>query len=131
MLHVQSPLSDEQEQLITRVIDAGFAVRSILGPAFREKIYERALCLELEDRGIKFECEKSIKVKYKRWEIPGQKVDLLVGEIVLVEVKTVPRLRDIHRQQVLSYLRTMELRVGLLMNFKAATFKQGVRRVVL
>jgi iron complex transport system substrate-binding protein len=101
-----------------------------LGPGFKEKIYHRVFCLELELRRLHFEREKRIEVRYKQWTIPGQTVDLIVEGIVLVEIKTVPRLRPIHRKQVLSYLKTMDLRIGLLMNFSAEVLKQGLRRVV-
>jgi GxxExxY protein len=59
-------------------VDCGIHVHRALGPGFKEKIYHRAYCLELDSRGIKFECEKPIVVRYKNWEIPGQKVDLIV-----------------------------------------------------
>jgi GxxExxY protein len=94
-------------------------------------IYKRAYCLELAARGIPFESEKPIRVRYRDWEIPGQQVDLIVRGSVLVEIKAVPRLREIHRAQALSYLKTLNLRVALLINFGAATFKGNVKRVVL
>ena len=130
MLRVSSRLTAGQERIVEPVIDSGFAVHRALGPGFREKIYERAYRLELDDRGLKFECKKPIVVRYKDWDIPGQTVDLLVEGVVLVEVKAVPRLRPLHRAQVLSYLRTMRLRVGLLMNFNVPVLKDGLQRVV-
>lgn len=130
MLRVNSPLPVETEAIVTKAIDCGFTVHVALGPGFREVIYERAYCLELESRGLRFESEKRIEVKYKQWRIPGQKVDLILEGIVLVEIKAVPRLRKIHRLQVLSYLKTMDIRIGLLMNFGTATFKHGVQRII-
>lgn len=130
MLHVPSPLTAEQERIVSTAIDCGFTVHRTLGPGFREKIYERAFSLELEARTLKFESEKPILVRYKDWEIPGQTVDLVVEGIVLVEIKAVPRLRPVHRAQVLSYLKTMGLRVGLLMNFNVVVLKDGLRRIV-
>jgi GxxExxY protein len=78
-------------------------------------------------RHLRFECEKKIEVRYKQWTIPGQIIDLIVADVVLVEIKTVPRLRPVHRKQVLSYLKTLDLRIGLLMNFSAEVLKQGLR----
>ena len=130
MLRVESPLTDGQEAIVSAVMDCGFAVHKELGPGFKEKIYQRAFALELDSRGIRFEAEKQIEVRYRHWRIPGQKIDLIVEKLVLVELKVVPRLRDIHRDQVLSYLKTLELRVGLLMNFNVSVFKAGFRRVV-
>jgi len=116
--------------MVSLAIDCGFAVSRTLGPGFREKIYARAYCLELESRGIPFESEKPIEVKYKQWTIPGQRVDLIVAGVVLVEIKTVPNLRKLHELQVLSYLKTTGLNVGLLMNFNTLVFKNGLRRLV-
>lgn len=130
MLQVHSPLPPEVEHLVTRIVDVGFAVHSILGPGFKEPIYEKAFCLELDSRGMKFECQKKIEVVYKQWRIPGQKIDLVVERIVLVELKSVPRLRDLHRRQVISYMKTMDLPIGLLMNFNTTLFKNGVKRVL-
>ena len=130
MLRIKSPLSPEVEGLVTEAVDVGFTVYSELGPGFKEAIYERAYCLELDARGIKYECEKRIEVKYKQWRIPGQKVDLIVAGVVLVELKAVPSLRKLHRRQVVSYLKTMDLQVGLLMNFNVTFFKTNIKRVI-
>jgi len=69
-------------------------------------------------------------VKFREWRIPGQRVDLLVEQFVLVEAKVVPKLRAIHRAQVVSYLKTLDLRIGLLINFNVAVLKDGFKRVV-
>ena len=130
MLRIESPLPPEIEEIVTKVVDVGFTVHKVLGPGFKEKIYERAFCLELDSRGLKFECEKPIEVKYKEWRIPGQKVDLIVASVVLVELKAVPQLRKLHHRQVLSYLKTLDLRIGLLVNFNVSLYKTGVKRVI-
>ena len=130
MLKTSSPLDADQERIVSAAMDCGFAVHRELGPGFREVIYARAYRLELDSRGLKFESEKPILVRYKEWTIPGQKVDLVVERLVLVEIKAVPRLRPVHRAQVLSYLKTLDLRVGLLMNFRAPLLKQGFQRVI-
>ena len=129
-MRIESPLPPEIEEVVTKVVDVGFTVHRVLGPGFKEKIYERAFCLELDSRSLKFECEKQIEVKYKNWRIPGQKVDLIVADLVLVELKAVPQLRKLHHRQVLSYLKTMDLRIGLLVNFNVSLFKTGVKRVI-
>jgi GxxExxY protein len=131
MLKVPSPVSDEDEQMVSATIGCAIAVHRALGPGFKEIIYHRAFRLELESRKIAFESEKRILVKYREWQIPGQTVDLVVAKVVLVELKAVPRLRAFHRLQVLSYPKTMGLRIGLLLNFNAPLLKQGLQRVVL
>lgn len=131
MLKVPSRLGLEQERIVTQVVDAGFTVHKTLGPGFRERIYHRAFCLELDERQLRFVCEHPIDVVYKRWRIPGQKIDLIVEGLVLVELKAVPRLRPLHRAQAVSYLRTTGLPVALIINFNTDLFKSGVRRVVV
>ena len=124
------PIAPETERVASNCIDAGFEVHRNLGPGFRERIYQRAFCLELDSRGLSFECEKPVLVRYKTWEIPGQKVDLIVEGVVLIEIKAIPELKEIHRLQTLSYLKTTGLRLGLLMNFNTQLLKQGLKRVV-
>ena len=111
-------------------MDCAFAVHRALGPGFKEKIYQRATCPELDARGLKFECEKAIEVRFKEWRIPGQKIDLLVEQFVLVEMKVVPKLRPLHTAQVVSYLKTLDLQIGLLINFNVTVLKDGFKRVV-
>lgn len=130
MLRIQSPLTTEQEQIVESTIDAALCVHRALGPGFREIIYKRAYLLELDSRELKVDCEKKILVHYKEWQIPGQTVDLIVEGIVLVELKALPKLRPIHRRQVVSYLKTTGLRVGLLMNFNVSLLKHGLQRIV-
>jgi len=130
MLKLASPLSAEEEQIVSKTIGCGIEVHRVLGAGFRERIYERAFQLELESRGMRFECEKSIAVPYKKWKIPGQRIDLIVEDVVVVELKTVPRIRSLHRRQLVSYLRATGLKVGLLMNFNTTILKNGLVRVV-
>jgi len=122
-------LAPEQEAIVATVIGCAINVHRVLGPGFKECIYPTAMRLELESQEISYESEKPIEVKYRQWRIPGQKVDLIVAGIVLVEIKAVPRLRVLHRCQVQSYLKTTGLPIGLLMNFNARLLKQGLQRV--
>jgi GxxExxY protein len=130
MLHVRSPLDPAEEDSITKAMDCAFAVHRELGPGFKEKIYQRAYCLELDARGISFETEKTIDVRYKTWLISGQRVDLVVEGLVLVEIKAVRKLLKLHERQVRSYLKTMGLRAALLLNFNTTLLKNGLQRIV-
>lgn len=111
-------------------MDCAFALHRELGPGFKEIIYERAFRLELDSRGIRFESETTVEVKYRSWLIPGQRIDLIVEGVVLVEIKAVPLLKPLHDMQTLSYLKTTGLRVGLLMNFNSTLLKNGLKRIV-
>jgi GxxExxY protein len=130
MLNLHSPLTEDEEKIVHRAIGCGIEVHRILGPGFKEPIYQRAYCLELEASGLSYECEKPIEVKYKQWTIPGQRIDLIVEGIVIVELKAVAKLKQLHRRQLVSYLRTTGLKVGLIMNFNVTILKNGLMRVV-
>jgi GxxExxY protein len=124
MLQVSSPLTQEDEAIVTKVIDCAFAVHRALGPGYKERIYEMAFCLELESRNVRFECEKPVSVRYREWVIPGQRIDLIVEKRVVVEIKAMPRLRMLHRRQLVSYLRTLDLKAGILLNFNTSYIKR-------
>ena len=130
MLNKYSDLPPEQEEIVSLTIGSAIAVHRALGPGFKECIYGKAFRLELESRSIGFESEKPILVKYRDWLIPGQRVDLIVEGVVLVEIKAIPRIRPMHRYQVQSYLRTTSLPIGLLLNFNAPLMKDGIVRIL-
>jgi len=129
-LVVPSTIPEEVEEIGRRVIGCAITVHRVLGPGFREPIYHRALCLELDEQGLTFESEKRILVPYKRWEIDGHRLDLIIGGCVIGELKAVPRLGNVHRMQVLSYLKATRLRLGYVLNFNAEVMKHGIKRVV-
>ncbi|HTY87247.1 MAG TPA: GxxExxY protein [Candidatus Acidoferrum sp.] len=118
------------DELARAVIGAAIEVHRQLGPGFLESIYEEALGIELEGRNIPFERQKEISVLYKRRQIGGQRIDLLVGDSLIVELKAVDALADIHTAQVISYLKATGLSLGLLINFNVPVLKQGVRRII-
>ena len=131
MLRIQSPLPDELEQLAYDVIGCCVQVHRTLGPGLLETIYGRAVILELTARGIPFEAEKAIPVRYRGELLCHQRLDLLVAGQLVVEMKSVDHLDSIHVAQVLSYLRVADVRLGLLINFNVSILKDGVRRVIL
>ncbi len=126
-----APIPLEVEDIGYRVIGCGQTVHKILGPGFKEVIYQRAFCLELDAQGLGFECEKKILVPYKDQLIDGHRLDLVIAGVVIVELKAIPRITELHRKQVLSYLKATGLRLGYVMNFNAEVLKDGTRRVVL
>jgi GxxExxY protein len=128
---LREPVPVELNRVTERIIGAAMAVHCELGPGFLESIYSTALCIELSARALPFEKEKAVEVVYRGVSIRGQRVDLVVGEQVLVEVKAVSAIEPIHVAQVVSYLKTTGLRIGLLVNFHERLLKDGIRRVVL
>jgi GxxExxY protein len=130
-MRLPSPLSDEAERAMTDTIGCAIAVHKALGPGYLESIYQKAMRVEFEAHGIGYESEKSIVVNYRGVQIHAQRVDLIVRGLIVVELKAVTRFDEIHRAQVISYLRTTGLRAGLLINFRARLLKAGLQRIVL
>jgi GxxExxY protein len=130
-MRLESNLPDDLETLVRNVIGAAIEVHRHLGPGFLETIYEQALCYELSTRGITFERQKEIVVPYKNISISGQRLDIVVEGQVIVELKTVEQLLPLHEAQLLSYLKSTGIRVGLLINFNVKQLKTGMKRMVM
>ena len=120
----------ETDRLATAVIGAAIEVHRILGPGYLESIYEGALAVELELRGVPFERQKPVCVAYKGHKIGEGRLDVLAGDKLIVELKTVDGLAPIHTAQVMSYLKAMNLPLGLLINFNVPVLRYGIRRVI-
>jgi GxxExxY protein len=114
-----------------RIIGAAIEVHRALGPGFLESVYEEALCVELEERGIPFVKQAPISISYKGRDVGEGRLDLLVEDCVIVELKAVDHLTPIHAAQLLSYLRATGITVGLLINFNVSVLRQGIQRMVL
>ena len=118
------------ESIATAVVDAAVRLHIDLGPGLLESVYEAALAAELVNRGQRIARQRAINFVYKgaRYE-GGFRVDLLVNDLLVVEVKSIEKLVPVHTKQLLTYLRLMELPLGLLVNFGDATLKAGLKRV--
>lgn len=129
----------EQDQknlnrLSGRVLGAAFAVHSALGPGLLESAYEACLAYELEYRGLQFERQKALPVRYHGRLLAdvGYRLDLLIEDQLVVEVKSIDAVRPIHHAQLLTYLRLSGLHLGLLLNFNVKLLKRGgIHRRVL
>jgi len=130
-VRVPSPLSAHAELAMSETIGCAIRVHRELGPGFLESIYRKAMCVELEASGLSYEAERPVLVRYRHASISGQRVDLIVENAIVVELKSVTHLDKIHLAQVISYLRTTGLRGGLLINFRVPVLRHGLRRVVL
>jgi GxxExxY protein len=124
------PIPAGDEEIAHQIIGAAIEVHRLLGPRFLESVYERALAHELQLRGLVVERQKDIRVPYKDIQIEGQRLDLLVGGRVIVELKAVEAIAPIHQAQILSYLKATGLRLGLLINFNVMILKDGIKRRV-
>ena len=125
-------MNQETNQLTEQIIGAGIEVHRELGPGLLESAYQRALAHELRRREISFEEQKLCPVRYKDLLIDdAYRLDFLVGGLVVVEIKTVDALLDIHEAQVLTYLKFTRCRVGLLLNFRSTILARGLKRLAL
>jgi len=104
-------------ELSYKIMQAVFEVHNTLGPGFMESIYEEALAHELELRHIPFERQKEIVVKYKEQIIGNHRLDLIVEDKIILELKAVAKLTDVFKQQTISYLKATNLKLGILINF--------------
>jgi GxxExxY protein len=125
-------VSPELDRLASVVVDAGLKVHKTLGPGLLESVYEQCLARELELRGVAVRRQVPLPVIYEGMvRDAGYRLDLLVEEAIIVEVKAVEALARLHEAQTLTYLRLSRKRLAFLMNFNVVLFKQGVRRFTL
>ncbi len=117
-------------ELTDRVIGAGIEIHRALGPGLLESAYEECLCHELSIAGIKFERQKPLPVHYKEVNLDcGYRLDLIVEQKLIIELKAVESLLPIHEAQLLTYLKLSGLTLGLLMNFNVPMLKTGIKRI--
>ena len=115
-------------ELSQRVIGCAFEVSNTLGTGFFEKIYEKALCVEFEKKGISFKCQESVIVNYKGSIVGEYVTDIMVEDCLLLELKAVKALCSEHEAQLLNYLKATGLSFGLLLNFGKP--KLGIKRMI-
>ena len=114
-----------------QVIGAAMEVHDALGPGHPESAYENALCIELELRGISFKRQLGIELTYKGRLVGTSRVDLLVEDTLIVEIKAVEALASVHSAQLISYLKCTGHKLGLIINFNVRKLKDGIKRVAL
>ena len=115
------------KELTQKIIGAAFEVHNTLGCGLLEKVYENALCCELRSRGQRVVAQKEYPVKYRNWTVGTYYADLVVGDSIIVEVKASDSTTDVHRAQLLNYLKISGLRVGMVMNFAKPRLVYGRR----
>jgi len=118
------------EDIARVAVDCGFSLHKGLGPGLLESVYEAVLEQSLARRGLVVERQRPVPISFDGIAVDeGFRADLLVEGRLLIELKSVERIAPVHMKQVLTYLRLMNLPLGLLMNFGAATFREGIKRV--
>ena len=118
------------DELIERVIGAAIEVHRVLGPGLLESIYERALRIELAERGIAARSQVEVPASYKGHDLGvGFRADIIVEDSLIVEVKACSRIEPIHMAQTMSYQNQLRFKRGLLINFHCRLLKEGIRRL--
>jgi GxxExxY protein len=122
----------ENDRLTESVIGFAIEVHRQLGPGLLESAYEECLCFELKQSGLAYRRQVSLPITYKSVRLDcGYRLDIVVEQSVVLELKTVERLLPVHEAQMLTYLKLSGIRTGLLLNFNSAVLKDGLRRLVL
>ena len=122
----------ENDPLTEKIIGFAIGIHRDLGPGLLESAYEECLCYELEQGGLSFRRQAALPVVYKSVRLEcGYRMDIVVEDQVIIELKTVERLLPIHEAQMLTYLKLSGIRTGLLLNFNVPALKDGIRRMLL
>lgn len=121
--------ASEIDRLAYAVIGAAIEVHSELGPGHAESVYEKALCIELTSRGIPFTHQLRYAMIYKGHEVGEGRLDLLVGALLVVEIKACESLAPLHTSQVIAYLKATNKQLALLINFNVRRLKEGIKRI--
>lgn len=123
---------DTVNELTGLILKKAYEVHSVLGPGLLESAYEECLCFELTECGLKVERQKALPVVYKTIRMDaGYRLDILVNDTVIIELKAVEALSPIHTAQILTYMKLSHKRYGLLINFNVKNLKEGIKRYIL
>jgi len=121
----------KENQIAAAVVDAAFKIHTTLGPGLLESVYEATLEYELRKRGLSVLRQIGLPVYYEGLKLElGYRVDMIVGDKLIIEIKSVEALAPVHKSQLLTYLRLANMRLGLLINFNVVRIKDGIHRVV-
>ena len=122
---------DKENELATTVIGCALEVHKVLGPGFLESAYQQCLCVELKSKGLTFQKELNIPIEYKGELIKhGYRIDVLVENCLVLELKAVDEINAAHKAQVLTYLKIGGYKLGLLINFNEKLLKNGLKRII-
>ena len=126
------PLSRNLELIASDIIDAAFNTHKQLGPGLLERVYKVCFCHELEKRGLKFERQVQVPIKFDNLTFDeGFRIDVLVENEIICELKAANEMNPVYDAQVLTYLKLTNKRLGFLINFNVPLIKQGIKRIIL
>jgi len=127
-----NPLSDREEYIAERIVDAAFTVHKALGPGLLERVYEACLCHELSKRGLQFRRQVDIPITYDGMIFDeGLRLDVLVEDLIICELKAVDEMHPVWKAQLISHLKLTGKRLGFLINFNVPVMKNGIKRIIV
>jgi GxxExxY protein len=125
------PLSNTEEEIARKIVDAAYTVHKKLGPGLLEKVYEVCLCHELAKRGLKYQRQIDIPIQYDDLVFDeGLRLDVFVEDVIICEIKAVEQINPVWAAQILSHLKLMNKRLGFLINFNVVLIKDGIKRII-
>ncbi|HEY6806965.1 MAG TPA: GxxExxY protein [Pyrinomonadaceae bacterium] len=131
-MKVFQPLPLEVEAVATAAVDAAYKIHRALGPGLIESVYEKCLIHELQKRHFEVKSQLDLPISYDGLVIDsGLRPDLLVADVLVIEVKAVEQMHQVYQAQLMTYLKLMNKRLGLLINFNVPVISQGIKRVIL
>jgi GxxExxY protein len=126
------PLPDQVERMASAALDAAFKVHRSLGPGLLESVYETCMCHELRKANVPFQRQLHLPIHYDGLRLEsGLRLDVLIDDAVIVEIKAIEAVLPIHEAQLLTYVKLSRRRLGLLLNFNTSLLKDGMKRIVL
>ena len=126
------PLSDREEFIAERIVDAAYTVHRALGPGLLERVYEACLCHELSKRDLKYQRQVDIPIAYDGMIFDeGLRLDVLVEDLVICELKAVDEMHPVWKAQIISHLKLTGKRLGFLINFNVPLIKNGIKRFII
>lgn len=127
-----APISDDMDKIGKAIVDCAFQVHSTLGPGLLENIYEEAFICELDERSLAYKAQDTIHIPYKNKVLKNTyRLDLIVEDQIIIELKATENLQPVHKAQILTYLKLTNLRLGYLINFNVPLIKNGINRIAL
>ncbi len=126
------PLTERENWLAAQIVDIAICIHKAFGPGLLESVYEKCFCYELTKRGIAFEKQKTLQLMYDKLVIDeGLRIDILVDELVVIELKAQEYYHPVWEAQVLSYLKLSSKRLGYILNFNVPIMKDGISRMII
>jgi GxxExxY protein len=127
-----NPLTEREQWLADQVIDIAFTIHKTLGPGLLESVYERCFCHELKSRNISYTKQQSVEIIYNDLVIAdGLRIDILIGDLIILELKAQEESHPVWQAQLLSYLKLTNKRLGYILNFHVPLMKNGIKRMIL